>query len=95
MEFQQGIFRVKVLAIYVSHGARHSESCGCWQLLNTAMLSGSFSLLVNLKQRFIKFNHKALNHKSLVISIVAKLSIKIPWSNWCGNYRHVLKHAIF
>ena len=47
------------------------------------MLSDSLSLLVNLKQRFMKFMHKALNHKSLVIRNVAKLSIQNPWSNYC------------
>ena len=36
------------------------------------LLSDSLQLLVNLKQRFIKFIHKALNHKSPVISSVAK-----------------------
>ena len=38
-ELHCGISRVKVLAIYVSHGARHSDSCGNWHLLHTAMLS--------------------------------------------------------
>ena len=45
--------------------------------------------LVNLKQRFMKFIHKALNHKSQVISSVAKLSIQNPRSNCVGNYCHV------
>ena len=43
-------------------------------------------LLVNLRQRFIEFIHKAINQKSPVISSVAKLSIKNPWSNCGGNY---------
>ena len=45
--------------------------------------------MVNLKQRFIKFIHEALNHKSPVISSVAKLSIQNPWSNCGGNYCHI------
>ena len=40
------------------------------------LLSDSLPLLVNLKQRFMTFIHKALNHKSYVISNVAKLSIQ-------------------
>ena len=34
----------------------------------------------------MKFLHKVLNHKSPVISSVAKLSIQNPWSNCGGNY---------
>ena len=45
--------------------------------------------LVNLKERFMKFIHKALNHKSPVISSVAKLSIQSSWSNCSGNYCHI------
>ena len=37
----------------------------------------------------MKFIHKALNHKSPVISNVAKLSIQNPWSNCGGNYCHI------
>ena len=37
----------------------------------------------------MKFIHKALNHKSPVISSVAKLSIQNPWSNCGGNYCHI------
>ena len=43
---------------------------------------------VNLKQRFMKFIHKAVNHKSPVISSVAKLLIQNPWSNCGSNYCH-------
>ena len=39
---------------------------------------------------FMKFIHKALNHKSPVISIVVKLSIQSPWSNRGGNYCHII-----
>ena len=53
------------------------------------LLSDSLPLLVNLKQRFIKFIHKALNHKWSVISSVAKLSIQNPWLNCGGNYCHI------
>ena len=54
-----------------------------------SLLSDSLSLLVNLKQRFMKFIQKALNHKSPVISSVAKLSVQNPWSNCSGNYCHI------
>ena len=54
-----------------------------------SLLSDSWPLLINLKQRFIKFIHKALNHKSPVISSVAKLSIQNPSSNCGGNYCHM------
>ena len=54
-----------------------------------SLLSDSLPLLVNLKQRFMKFIHKALNHKLPVISSVAKLSIQNPWSNCGGNYCHI------
>ena len=37
----------------------------------------------------MKFIHKALNHKSPVISSVAKLSIQNPRSNRGGNYCHI------
>ena len=37
----------------------------------------------------MKFIHKALNHKSPVISCFTKLSIKNPWSNCGGNYCHI------
>ena len=37
----------------------------------------------------MKFIHKALNHKSPVISSVAKLSIQNPRSNCGGNYCHI------
>ena len=40
-------------------------------------------------KRFMKFFHKALNHKSPVINSVAKLSIQNPWSNCGGNYCHI------
>ena len=53
-----------------------------------SLLSDSLPLLVNLKQRFIKFIHQALNHKWPVISSVAKLSNQNPWSNCGGNYCH-------
>ena len=35
------------------------------------------------------FIHQALNHNSSVISNVAKLSIKNPWSNCGGSYCHI------
>ena len=54
-----------------------------------SLLSNGLPLLINLKQRFIKFIHKALNHKSPVISSVAKLSIQNPSSNCGGNYCHI------
>ena len=107
-ELHYEISRVKVLAIYVSHGARHSDSCGdwhllhtamlscclhqhCgdWHLLHTAMLSHSLPILVNLKQRFMKFIHKSLSHKSPVINSVAKSSNQNPWSNCGGNFCHI------
>ena len=53
------------------------------------MLSHSLPLLVNLKQRFMKFIHNSLSHKSPVINSVAKSSIKNPWSNCDGNYCHI------
>ena len=54
-----------------------------------SLLSHSLSLLVNLNQRFMKFIHKALNHKWSLINIVAKSSIQNPWSNCGGNYCHI------
>ena len=51
-----------------------------------ALLSDSLPLLVILKQRFSKFIHKAMNHNSLIINSVAKLSIANPWSNCSANY---------
>ena len=37
----------------------------------------------------MKCIHKALNHKSSVISGVAKLSIHNPWLNYGSNYCHI------
>ena len=37
----------------------------------------------------MKFIHKALNHKSPVMSSVAKLSIQNPKSNRGGSYCHI------
>ena len=37
----------------------------------------------------MKFIHKALNHKSSMISSVAKLSIQNPWLNCGGYYCHI------
>ena len=54
-----------------------------------SLLSNSLPLLVNLMRRFMKFIHKALNHMSPVISSVAKLSIKNPWSHCGGNYCNI------
>ena len=73
--------------------ARRSDSYGEWHLLHTAMLSRCCLIVCHywstLKQRFIKFIHKALNHESLVINSVAKLSIQNPWSNCGDNYCHI------
>ena len=73
--------------IYISHGVRHSDIRG--DLLKTEMLSSllsdSLPLLINLKQIFIKFIHKALNHKSPVINSVAKLVNKNPWLHCSGS----------
>ena len=38
----------------------------------------------------MKFIYKALNHKSPVISSVAKISIQNSWSNCSGNYSHIM-----
>ena len=40
-------------------------------LVVVSLLSDSLPLLVNLKQRFMTFIHKALSHKSLVLCSVA------------------------
>ena len=49
-----------------------------------SLLSGSLvNILVNLKQRFKKCIHKALSHKSSLISCVDKLLIQNSWLN-CG-----------
>ncbi len=54
------------------------------------VLSDCLPLEVSLKQRFMKFIMKAIDHKSPVISNVAKISLQNPWSN-CGiNYCNIM-----
>ena len=64
----------------VGTGTSYTRRC----CLVVSLLSDSLPLLVNLKQRFMKFIHEALNHKSPVISRVVKLSIQCG-----GNYCHI------
>ncbi len=51
-----------------------------------SLLCGSAPLHVQLKARFVKFVHKALNHNNSVIKSVTKYAYNNPMSVCCRNW---------